>query len=288
MTATIRAAAVQMVSTNDPRHNLERADELIAQAAERGARLVVLPEGFACHGSGAEIATIAQAERDGAGPLRSFLATTARRHGIVLVGGTIPVADARLPGRVRAACFVHDADGREIGRYDKIHLFDVDLPDQQRSYRESDTVEAGEQLVCVPGEYGMLGLGVCYDLRFPGMFLALADLGMSVLALPSAFTRLTGEVHWHVLLRARAIEHQVYVIAANQGGRHSATRETWGGSAIIDPWGSVLACASSGEAVVLAGIDPAVRARVAARIPVAAHRRFGAASVLSPPRDAPE
>lgn len=281
MSAAVRAAAIQMLSTNDPEHNLQRAAELVARAADGGARLVVLPEGFACLG-GNEARELARDERDERGPLRRFLATTARRHRVLLVGGTIPVADARSPGRARAACFVHDAEGHELARYDKIHLFDVDLPDQQRGYRESDTFEAGETLACVPGPCGMLGLAVCYDLRFSGMFLALADLGMRVLALPSAFTRLTGEAHWHVLLRARAIEHQVFVIAANQGGRHSPTRETWGGSAIIDPWGKVLASAATGEAVLLADIDPAVQQRAATRLPVAAHRRFGAACSLSP------
>lgn len=287
MSSVVRAAALQMLSTDDPEHNLGRARELIAQAAGRGASLVVLPEGFACYG-GTAIAEIARAECDPGGPLRSFLAALAREHGITLVGGTIPVADAHAPGRVRAACFVLDSGGNEIARYDKIHLFDVDLPDAQRSYRESDTFEAGEDLVCVPGACGKIGLAVCYDLRFPGMFLALAALGMGVLVLPSAFTRLTGEAHWHVLLRARAIENQVYVIAANQGGRHSATRETWGGSVIVDPWGSVLASAAGGESVVVADIDPQARVRAAARIPVAAHRRFGAMRGFTGAAAAPE
>ena len=269
----VRVAAVQMVSGEDVARNLERARVLIATAASGGARLVVLPEAFACYGS-ADVGVLAGAERDPAGPLRSFLAATAREHGILLVGGTIPVAGEAPAERPRAACFLYAEDGSELARYDKIHLFDVDLPDVQRRYRESDSYAPGERLVCAPTACGMLGLGVCYDLRFPEMFRALGQRGMDVLALPSAFTRLTGEAHWHVLLRSRAIENQVYVIAPDQGGRHSATRETWGGSAIIDPWGRVLASAASGEAVIAAEVDAAVLRDVRERLPVRAHQRF--------------
>ncbi|HQY69461.1 MAG TPA: carbon-nitrogen hydrolase family protein [Pseudomonadales bacterium] len=269
----MRVAAVQMVSGEDIGHNLERARALIATAASGGARLVVLPEAFACYGS-ADAGALAGAERDSAGPLRSFLAATAREHGILLVGGTIPVAGEAPGARPHAACFLYAEDGSELARYDKIHLFDVDLPDAQRRYRESDSYAPGERLVCAPTACGMLGLGVCYDLRFPEMFRALGQRGMDVLALPSAFTRLTGEAHWHVLLRARAIENQVYVIAPDQGGRHSATRETWGGSVIIDPWGRVLASAASGEAVIAAEVDAAVLRDARERLPVRAHQRF--------------
>ena len=192
----VRVAAVQMVSGEDVARNLERARVLIATAASGGARLVVLPEAFACYGS-ADVSALAGAERDPAGPLRSFLAATAREHGILLVGGTIPVAGEAPAERPRAACFLYAEDGSELARYDKIHLFDVDLPDVQRRYRESDSYAPGERLVCAPTACGMLGLGVCYDLRFPEMFRALGQRGMDVLALPSAFTRLTGEAHWH-------------------------------------------------------------------------------------------
>lgn len=284
-TAAVRVAALQMVSIDDVAHNLRRAHELIAAAAAGGAQLAVLPEAFAYYGGGgAATLELARAECAPDGPLRRFLADAARAHRIMLVGGTIPVADARSPSRVRAACFVHDPDGCLIARYDKIHLFDVEIPDAQRSYRESDTYESGSELVCVPGPCGVLGLGVCYDLRFPAMFLALAERGMDVLVLPSAFTYLTGQAHWHVLLRARAIENQVYVIAPNQGGRHSKTRETWGGSMILDPWGNVLASAASGEAVVLADIDLQARARVTQRIPVAGQRYFDVLPRFNPVR----
>jgi len=269
----VRVAAVQMLSGDDVGRNLERARALLATAAAAGARLVVLPEAFACYG-GADVSALAAAERGPAGPLRSFLAASAREHGIVLVGGTIPVAGDAPGERPRAACFLYGEDGSELARYDKIHLFDVELPDAQRSYRESDGYAPGERLVCAPTPCGMLGLGVCYDLRFPEMFRALGQRGMDVLALPSAFTRVTGEAHWHVLLRARAIENQVFVIAPDQGGRHSATRETWGGSAIVDPWGRVLASAASGEAVITALLDPAALREARERLPVRAHQRF--------------
>jgi deaminated glutathione amidase len=270
---TCRVAALQMVSTADPDANLASASRLIAQAASGGARMVVLPEAFACYDS-ERARQLALAERQPDGPIRRFLADAARRHGIILVGGTVPVADVDGSGLPRAACFVHDEDGREIARYDKMHLFDVDLPDAQRSYRESASYAAGTEVVSVATSIGMLGLAVCYDLRFPELFRVLRQRGMALLALPSAFTRLTGAAHWQVLLRARAIENQVYVIAPDQGGRHTPTRETYGGSVIIDPWGRVLGSAAQGEAVVTAEVDARVLADVRARLPVHAHQRI--------------
>jgi len=270
---TCRVAALQMVSSADLDANLESAAHLIARAAAGGARMVVLPEAFACYDSG-RARELGLAEQQADGPIRRFLAGEARRHGIILVGGTVPVADADESTRPRAACFVHDEEGREIARYDKIHLFDVDLPDAQRSYRESASYAAGTAAVSVATSIGMLGLAVCYDLRFPELFRVLRQRGMSLLALPSAFTRLTGAAHWHVLLRARAIENQVYVIAPDQGGRHTATRETYGGSVIIDPWGRVLGSAAQGQAVVIAEVDANVLADVRTRLPVHAHQRI--------------
>lgn len=266
-------AAVQMVSTRDVDRNLLRAEHLIARAAEAGASLVVLPEAFACYDGGA-LTAIGAAEASASGPLRSFLSARARAHGIVLVGGTIPVLDERCAARPRAACFVYGPDGVELGRYDKMHLFDVQIADAHGSYRESDLYEPGTDVVAVSTPLGELGLAVCYDLRFPELFRVLFQRGIAMLALPSAFTRLTGEAHWHVLLRARAIENQVFVIAPDQGGRHSATRESYGGSVIIDPWGGVLASASTGEAVVTARLDPGLREALGCRLPVARHQRI--------------
>ncbi|MBK6584735.1 MAG: carbon-nitrogen hydrolase family protein [Gammaproteobacteria bacterium] len=269
--SSARVAALQMISGGNVAGNLQVAEALIADAAGRGASLLVLPEAFACYDS-EQSAALGAAERFADGPLRCFLAAQARRHRVFLVGGTIPITGAdALP---RAACLLYGPDGAELARYDKLHLFDVDLPDAQRCYRESAFYAPGAEVVSALTPCGLLGLAVCYDLRFPEMFRVLFQRGADVLALPSAFTRMTGEAHWHVLLRARAIENQAFVIAAAQGGRHSAQRETWGGSAIIDPWGRVLASAASGVQVICADLDPGVLEEVRARLPVRSHQRI--------------
>ncbi|MFM7785548.1 MAG: carbon-nitrogen hydrolase family protein, partial [Gammaproteobacteria bacterium] len=215
---------------------------------------------------------LGSAERGEGGPLRAFLSGLARAHGIWLVGGTIPVLGEGE--RPRAACILYAPDGSERARYDKIHLFDVDLPDRQGSYRESDRIEPGTRIVTADTPFGVLGLAICYDLRFPEFFRVQFQRGMTLMVLPSAFTRITGEAHWHALLRARAIENQCWVVAPNQGGRQSATRESYGGSVIVDPWGRVLASAGTGEAVLLAPLDPAVHAEARGRLPVDAHQRL--------------
>ena len=269
----VRVAAVQMVSGEDIGHNLERARALIATAACGGARLVVLPEAFACYGS-ADAGALAGAERDSAGPLRSFLAATAREHGILLVGGTIPVAGEAPGARPHAACFLYAEDGSELARYDKIHLFDVNLAGGE-SYRESNTYKPGEVAITADLPWGRLGLTICYDLRFPALYRALASAGAHFLSVPAAFTKQTGEAHWHVLLRARAIETGSFVFAAAQGGRHENGRDTYGHSLIVDPWGRVLAEGGTDPAVVIAEIDVEEVARVRARIPSLEHgRRF--------------
>ncbi len=266
-----RVAALQMISGSDVAGNLQVAEALIADAARHGAKLLVLPEAFACYDSEQSTA-LGVAERHPGGPLRSFLAVQARRHRVYLVGGTIPIAGAdALP---RAACLLYGDDGSELARYDKIHLFDVDLPDAQRSYRESAFYTHGAEVVSAMTPLGLLGLAVCYDLRFPELFRVLFQRGADVLALPSAFTHMTGEAHWHVLLRARAIENQAFVIASAQGGRHSAQRATGGGSVIIDPWGRVLASAASGAQFISADLDPGMLAELRARLPVRSHQRI--------------
>jgi deaminated glutathione amidase len=267
-----KAAALQMVSTGNVAENLATAGRLIAQAAQAGAALAVLPEAFACY-DGDQIQRIGAEESTPAGPVRSFLAAAARQHGIMLVGGTLPIIEAGET-RPRAACILYGADGAELARYDKIHLFDVDVADAHQRYRESDTYAAGTRAVLVETSCGPLGLAVCYDLRFPELFRLLFQRGMQLLALPSAFTRVTGEAHWHALLRARAIENQVFVIAPDQGGRHSPRRESYGGSVILDPWGRVLASAATGEAVLCAEIDLAILDDVRSRIPLQRHQRF--------------
>ena len=270
-------AAVQMVSGADVGANLEAAGRLIGEAAGRGARLVVLPENFALMGHREED-KLAHAELDGDGPLQAFLAETAARHGVWLVGGTLPLATDD-PGRVRAACLLFDDRGRRVARYDKIHLFDVEVATTGERYAESETIAAGDTPVVVDTPFGRLGLAVCYDLRFPELFRAMLDDGMELLALPAAFTATTGRAHWEVLLRARAIENLCYVVASAQGGDHPGDRATHGESMVIDPWGRVLERAGLGEAVVVGEVDRALLERTRRTFPALAHRRIGEAMV---------
>ncbi|MDB6062557.1 MAG: carbon-nitrogen hydrolase [Verrucomicrobiaceae bacterium] len=288
---TTSVAAIQMVSGNDVETNLARAKVLIAQAAERGAQLLVLPEAFALFISQEQ----QQLGASEAGPrprVRTFLAEQAALHKVWIVGGTIPVLDEiAIPekaekgdaanasknsakARPRAASFLIDASGREVARYDKMHLFDVDVNDKQGSYRESNTFAPGDAVVTVPTPFGCVGMAVCYDLRFPELFQQLRLQGAEVIVVPSAFTRKTGLAHWLPLLRARAIETQCYFIGANQGGEHSATRHTSGGSVIVDSWGTVLAESAFGESVITATIDLEKLKRERGTMPVIQHRRF--------------
>ncbi|MDD3449409.1 MAG: carbon-nitrogen hydrolase family protein, partial [Gammaproteobacteria bacterium] len=198
--------------------NLYEAERLITKAAEADARLVVLPENFAIMGM-QETDKVAVREPEGRGPIQAFLAEQARRHGVWLVGGTIPL-EASVPGKVRAACLVYDSSGERVARYDKMHLFDVRITESAESYTESRTIEPGERLAVIETPFGRLGLAVCYDLRFPELFRGLFARGMEILALPAAFTAITGRAHWEVLVRARAIENFCYVVASAQGGYH--------------------------------------------------------------------
>ncbi len=222
MKQAFTAAVVQMVSGSDLAANLASAGRLIEQAAQAGARLVALPENFALLGR-REQDKLAVAEPDGAGPIQDFLAEMAQRHGIYLVGGTIPLRGAD-PQRVRAACLLHGPDGRRLARYDKIHLFDVEVADGGERYRESASIEPGNAVVTVDTELGCIGLAVCYDLRFPELFRALLARGAEILVLPSAFTETTGAAHWHLLCRARAVENLCYLLAPGQGGQHDNGR----------------------------------------------------------------
>jgi nitrilase len=266
-------AVLQMVSGVDLEQNLRRAAVLIGRAAAAGARLAVLPEAFALFLSRAQ-RDLGAREAGAAARVRPFLAEQASRHRLWLVGGTIPLLEADDP-RPHAAALVFDDSGREVARYDKAHLFDVEVGDRQGCYRESDTFCPGPaRAVTVATPVGMLGLGVCYDLRFAELFIELRRQGAELIALPSAFTRRTGLAHWLPLLRARAIETQCYLLGANQGGEHSRTRLTSGGSAIVDGWGTVLGEAGFGEAVVIADIDQVALAEQRAAMPVMAHRRF--------------
>ncbi len=267
------AAAVQMISGADVAANLREAGRLLGRAAAAGAQLLVLPENFALMGL-KESAKLAVREPEGDGPIQDFLAGQAARHGCWLVGGTIPLV-AAAADKVRAACLLFDPQGRLAARYDKMHLFDVQVPGNQESYRESATIEPGDRPMVADTPFGRLGLAVCYDLRFPELFRALLDRGMELLALPAAFTAVTGRAHWEALLRARAIENLCYVIAAAQGGRHANGRETYGDSMIVDPWGVVLERWPHGPGLALAQLDRQRLDTIRRQFPAIQHRRSG-------------
>lgn len=269
---TIPVAAIQMASGPNVAANLSEAGRLIAEAASCGARLAVLPENFALMGM-SEADKLAVAEEDGRGPLQAFLSEQAARHCIWLVGGTIPVA-SEDPGRVFGACLLFNDRGEREARYDKIHLFDVRLPDEGESYHESETTAPGDRTVVVNTPFGRLGIAVCYDLRFPEQFRDMLDQGMELLALPAAFTAITGRAHWEALIRARAIENQIYLIAAAQGGFHVNGRETHGDSMVVDPWGHILGRLPKGAGVVSAPLSPEHLASIRRSFPTLAHRRI--------------
>lgn len=265
-------AAIQMASGPNVGANLLEAARLIAIAVDGGAQLVVLPENFAIVGM-SERDKVDVRERDGAGPIQDFLAQQAAKHGVWLVGGTIPL-DATQADKVRAACLVFDARGSRVARYDKIHLFDVSLNEGTETYEESRTIEPGNQTLVIDSPVGRLGIAVCYDLRFPEQFRSMLDQGMEVFALPAAFTAITGRAHWEVLVRARAIENLAYGIAAAQGGYHVNGRETHGDSMIVDPWGVVMDRLVRGSGVVLADIDRERLIRTRRNFPAIGHRRL--------------
>jgi predicted amidohydrolase len=269
----VKVAAIQMASGPQVPANLNEAGRLIGKAAAAGARLVVLPENFAIMPM-IDADRLAAAEHDGSGPIQEFLATQARIHDVWLVGGTIPMrtSDGK---RVRSACLLYSARGERVARYDKIHLFDVRL-DSGEEYHESAAIEPGDKPVVAETPFGRLGLAVCYDLRFPELFRRLLDDGAELFAVPSAFTVRTGRAHWELLVRARAVENLVYVIAAAQGGYHLNGRETYGDSMIVNPWGEVLDRLSRGSGVVVGDIDRRQFEHTRQRFPSIQHRKLRA------------
>ncbi len=271
----MKVAAIQMTSGPDVTANLEQARGLLEEAAAQEAVLAALPENFAFMGlKDADKRGIA--ESDGRGPIQEFLAATAVKLRITILGGTIPLR-AGSDGRVAAASLVYGPDGKRTARYDKIHLFDVDIPgrieghDAER-YRESAHVAPGSNATVVDTPVGRLGLSVCYDVRFPELFRALSADGARLLAVPSAFTSPTGRAHWETLLRARAIENLCYVIAPAQSGFHPNGRETYGDSMIVDYWGRVLQRLPRGRGCVLAEIDTGAQEEVRNNFPALRHR----------------
>jgi nitrilase len=261
-----KVAAIQMASGPNVTGNLSEARRLIAKAAEQGARLVVLPEFFAIMGMN-DKDKVAVREQAGTGPIQKFLADTAREFKIWLVGGSIPMA-ASVPSKVRNTCLVFDERGQQVARYDKIHLFNLELGNE--NYHEANTIEPGDKVVVVDSPFGRIGLAVCYDLRFPELFRAMKNV--DIIVLPSAFTETTGRMHWEVLVRARAIENLSYVIAAAQGGYHINGRETHGNTMIVDPWGRVLDRLPRGSGVVIADVNPTYQASLRSSLPALTHR----------------
>ena len=261
--AVFKVGLVQMRSGVDPQHNLAAAVTAIEQAARAGAAYVLTPEMTNIMEVKRErlLATITDEERD---PTLAGLREAARRLSIYVHIGSLAIKAS--PDKAANRSFLIDRRGEVIARYDKIHMFDVDLTDGE-SYRESRNYRPGELAVVADLPWGRLGLTVCYDLRFPALYRALAEAGVSFLSIPSAFTRQTGEAHWHVLVRARAIENGAFVFAAAQGGRHENGRETFGHSLVVDPWGRILAEGGTEPGVILADIDPAEVVAARARIP---------------------
>jgi predicted amidohydrolase len=278
MRKPIVVAAVQLSSQADLGENLRRAEARIAEAAGRGAELVVLPENFAFMGETEEDRRKVAEDLDAAevGPILRMLRASAEAHGVWIVAGGMAERSAD-PARPYNTCAVVAPDGQLAARYRKIHLFDVDVADGAR-YRESASTTPGEAPVVVEALGAQVGLSICYDVRFPELYRALVGQGAEVLVVPAAFTLVTGKDHWHVLLRARAIEAQCYVVAAAQWGTHPRGRRTYGKSCIVDPWGEVVGQASEGEGVVTASLDPAYLARVRASVPSLAHRKLGVAA----------
>lgn len=264
--APFKVAAIQTVSTPDVEENLAGAGALVEQAAAAGARLVALPEYFCIMGM-RDRDKVAVKEKEGAGPIQEFLSATSKRHGVWLVGGSVPLECAD-PNKVRNSCLVYDAEGKRVARYDKIHLFGLELGLER--FDESSTIEPGAKPMTIDSPFGRIALSVCYDVRFPELYRALAP--MDLILVPSAFTATTGRAHWETLLRARAIENLAWVIAPAQGGRHASGRETHGHTMIVDPWGKIVGERAAGPGVVVAEIDPAFQARVRAGLPALSHR----------------
>ncbi len=267
-----KVAAIQMASGPNVQANLDEAEKFIKIAVKQGAELIVLPENFAIMGM-TEMDKVGVSEKYGQGLIQDFLSTQASTHGIWLVGGTLPIQSDEA-NKVYATCLLFNDSGEVAARYDKIHLFDVTLEESDESYTESETTTPGDEVIVADTPFGRLGLAICYDLRFPEVFRAMADVGIDICVLPSAFTSLTGKAHWETLIRARAIENLSYMVAAAQGGYHVNGRETHGDSMIVDPWGMVLNRLPHGTGVVVSEIDINKLQKTRQLFPALQHRRL--------------
>lgn len=261
-------AAVQMISTPSVERNIATARRLVAEAAATGATLVTLPEYWPIMGM-TDSDKVAHAEQPGQGPIQAFMAEAAREHGVWLIGGTLPLVSPDAD-KVMNTTLVFDPEGRSMSRYDKIHLFGFTKGSE--SYDEARTIVPGESVVMFEAPFGRVGLAVCYDLRFPELFRAMGECTLMIVT--AAFTHTTGLAHWEVLLRARAIENQCYVLASAQGGTHENGRRTFGHSMLIDPWGEVKAVLAEGEGVVHGQVDAAYLAQVRESLPALKHRKL--------------
>jgi predicted amidohydrolase len=263
-----RVAAIQMISTPSIEENIATARRLIADAAQQGAQLVLLPEYWAAMGM-QETDKLGYAEQVDVGPIQAFMAATAREHQIWLIGGTLPLA-AQVADKVLNTMMVYNPAGERVQRYDKIHLFSFTKGEE--SYDEARTIVDGHDVTTFEAPFGKVGLSVCYDLRFPELYRAMGDC--TLIVVPAAFTYTTGKAHWEILLRARAIENQCYVLAAAQGGRHKNGRTTWGHSMLIDPWGEVKTVLPEGEGLVIGDIEPHYLSGVRENLPALKHRKL--------------
>lgn len=263
---SIRVAAIQMAAGPNVSGNLEEAARLLDMAAAQGAKLAALPEYFCIMGM-QDADRVAAREHDSHGPIQEFLSQTAKRLGIWLVGGSVPLVSSR-PDKVRNSCLVYDDQGKQVARYDKIHLFGLELGNER--YAEEETIEAGCGVVALESPFGRIGLSICYDLRFPELYRSMGKV--DIIFAPAAFTATTGKAHWETLIRARAIENLAYVVAPAQGGYHVNGRETHGDSMIVDPWGVVLDRLPRGSGVVIANINPEYQASLRNSLPALNHR----------------
>lgn len=269
---TLTLGIIQMCSAVSVSANLKQAEELIIKATERGAKLVVLPEYFPLMGFREDDKREIQ-EAMGNGPIQSKLSEWASQHQVWIVAGTMPII-SKDPNRPFGRTLVFNCSGECVAYYDKIHLFDVSVDDSQGSYCESKGTFAGSKPAVCDTPWGKLGLAVCYDLRFPELFRFYAEQGVTLVALPAAFTAATGKAHWEILLRARAIENQCFVLASAQGGVHENKRETWGQSMVVDPWGTIVGQLGQQPDVLMATLDLNLTQEIAKKMPVLQHRKL--------------
>ncbi len=267
-----KLAAIQMASGPNIQANLDEVAKLIEQAASQSAELIVLPENFSQMPMD-DADRVANAEIIDEGRVQAFLSAQAKKNNAWIVGGTIPIKSDE-ESRAYSSSLLFNSDGEQVARYDKIHMFDVLIEENNETYHESATTVAGEKVVVVDTPLGKLGLSVCYDLRFPELYRKMVDLGMEICAIPSAFTAFTGQSHWEPLIRARAIENQCYVIAAAQGGYHVNNRQTYGHSMVVNPWGNILGSVGTGPGVVLTDMDRSVLETTRNKFQVLNHRKL--------------